>query len=162
MPSPPAAARRYFEDLGLGEVQESRPRTISREEMLTFSRQYDPQYFHADEELAKGSIFHDVIASGIYTMAIWRQLDHEIAHDIAWICGIAWNDVRFRVAVRAGDTVRARSICLSKRESGTDPRRGVVEYRYELRNQRDEVAWECVSVNLVERRPAAPGGASGG
>jgi LysM repeat protein len=55
--------------------------------------------------------------------------------------------------VRPGDTLRARSECLAKRESGADPRRGVVEYRYSLVNQRDEIAWECVSVNLVERRP---------
>jgi acyl dehydratase len=148
-----AAPRRYFEDLALGEIRESGPATISREEMLAFNREYDPQYFHSDPEAAQGSIFGDVIASGIYVMAVWRRLDHQIAHDIAWICGVAWNDVRWKVAVRAGDTLRARSECLSKRESGTDPRRGVVEYRYGLVNQRGETAWECVSVNLVERRP---------
>jgi acyl dehydratase len=154
-PALSAAPRRYFEDLALGEVLESGAATISRDEMLAFNRQYDPQYFHADPEAAKDSIFGDVIASGIYVMAVWRRLDHEIAHDIAWICGIAWNDVRWKVAVRAGDALRARSECLSKRESGTDPRRGVVEYRYSLVNQRGETAWECVSVNLVERRPRA-------
>lgn len=148
----PSAPRRYFEDLVIGEVRESGPRTVSREEMLAFGRQYDPQYFHADPGAAQHSVFGDVIASGIYTMAIWRQLDHEIAHDIAWICGVAWNDVRWKVAVRAGDTVRARSECLARRESGSDPRRGVVDYRYSLVNQRGEVAWECVSINLVERR----------
>jgi acyl dehydratase len=154
-PALAAAPRRYFEDLVLGEVLESGGTTISRDEMLAFNRQYDPQYFHADPDAAKDSIFGDVIASGIYVMAVWRRLDHEIAHDIAWICGIAWHDVRWKVAVRAGDTLRARSECLSKRESGTDLRRGVVEYRYSLVNQRGETAWECVSVNLVERRPRA-------
>jgi acyl dehydratase len=152
-PATAPAARRFFEDLAIGEVRESAPATISRDEMLAFNRQYDPQYFHADPDAAKDSIFGDVIASGIYVMAVWRRLDHEIAHDIAWICGIAWNDVRWKVAVRAGDTLRARSECLTKRESGSDPRRGVVEYRYSLVNQRGETAWECVSVNLVERRP---------
>ena len=153
--STPAPARRYFEDLAIGEVRESSSRTLTRDEMLAFASQYDPQYFHADAEAAKGSTFGELIASGIHTMAIWRQLDHEIAHDVAWICGVAWNDVRFRVAVRAGDTLRARSKCLTKRESGSDPRRGVVEFHYSLVNQRGETAWECVSVNLVERRPRA-------
>lgn len=155
MSSRHAPRRRYYEDLAIGEVLESKPRAIEREHMLTFARLYDPQYFHADEVEAQESVFGDVIASGIYTMAVWRQLDHEIAHDIAWICGVAWNDVRFKVAVRAGDVVRARSECLAKRPSGTDPRRGIVDCRYTLLNQRDEVAWTCVSINLVERRHPA-------
>ena len=144
---------RYYEDLVEGVVEESGTRTLTREELVTFARQYDPQYFHADESAAKDSIFGDVIASGIYTMAIWRQLDHEIAHDIAWICGIAWDDVRFPLALRGGDTVRAHAVCLSKRVSETRPERGVVTFLYELYNQRDQLVFTCRSTNLIERRP---------
>jgi len=146
---------RYFEDLVIGQVEESVPRTVDHDAMLAFARQYDPQYFHADVEDAKRSSFGGVIASGIYTMALWRQLDHEIAHDIAWICGIAWDRVRFPLALRAGDTIRARAQCLSKRESRKHAGRGVVVYEYELFNQRDELVFTCRSTNLVERRATA-------
>ena len=146
---------RYFEDLLVGQVEESVARTVDRDAMLAFARQYDPQYFHADVEDAKRSSFGGVIASGIYTIALWRQLDHEIAHDIAWICGIAWDHVRFPLALRAGDTIRARAQCLSKRESRKHAGRGVVVYEYELFNQRDELVFTCRSTNLVERRAAA-------
>jgi acyl dehydratase len=146
---------RYFEDLVIGQVEESVPRTVDHDAMLAFARQYDPQYFHADVEDAKRSSFGGVIASGIYTMALWRQLDHEIAHDIAWICGIAWDHVRFPLALRAGDTIRARAQCLSKRESRKHAGRGVVVYEYELFNQRDELVFTCRSTNLVERRATA-------
>jgi acyl dehydratase len=145
---------RYYEDLSIGESQISAPRTLSREEMLEFARRYDPQYFHTDEQAAKHSIFGDVIASGIYTMAIWRQLDHLIAGDIRWICGIAWDEVRWPLAVRSGDALRARSTTLSKRESGSDPRRGIVVTLYEMLNQDDRIVWSAKSTNLVERRPA--------
>lgn len=147
--------RRYFEDLKTGEQRESAPRLVTKGEMLDFAREYDPQYFHADEEAARQSIFGEVVASGIHTMAIWRQLDHEIAKDIAWICGVAWDDVCFPRAVRAGDRLRARARCLSKRVSRSDPRRGVVVYLYELLTDDDEVVFTCRSTNLVERRPAA-------
>ena len=146
---------RYFEDLLVGQVEESVARTVDRDAMLAFARQYDPQYFHADVEDAKRSTFGGVIASGIYTMALWRQLDHEIARDIAWICGIAWDHVRFPRALRAGDTIRARAQCLSKRESRKHAGRGVVVYEYELFNQREELVFTCRSTNLVERRAAA-------
>jgi acyl dehydratase len=91
---------RYYEDLVPGEVEESGTRQVMREELIAFARQYDPQYFHAAPEAAKRSRFGDIIASGIQTMAIWRQLAQEIASDVAWICGVAWDDVRFAKAAR--------------------------------------------------------------
>lgn len=145
---------RYYEDLIEGEVRESGDRRVELTDILAFARQYDPQYFHVDPEAARSSIFGEVVASGIYTMAIWRQLDHEIAHDIAWICGVAWDDVRFPRAVRAGDVLRARAKCLTKRPSSSSPDRGIVVYEYTLLNQRNEVVFSCKSTNLVERRPA--------
>ncbi|MGI9245655.1 MAG: MaoC/PaaZ C-terminal domain-containing protein, partial [Steroidobacteraceae bacterium] len=97
------SGRRYYADLVIGEVRESRERQLELDELLAFARTYDPQYFHADPDAARGSVFGEVIASGIHTMALWRQLDHEISSDIAWICGVAWEDVKWPKAVRAGD-----------------------------------------------------------
>jgi acyl dehydratase len=148
---------RYLEDLSVGETCESAPRQVTEEELLAFARLYDPQYFHADPIAARGSSFGGLIASGIFTMAIWRALDHQMAPDIAWICGVAWDDVRFPQAVRPGDTLRARSRCLSLRPSGKDPGRGVTVFRYELLNQSDAVVFTCESTNLIERRPPGAG-----
>ena len=144
---------RYYEDLVIGEVRESSARRITLDELLEFATRYDPQYFHADPVAARESIFGEVIASGIHSAALWRALDHEISGDIRWICGVAWEDVRWPHPVRAGDTVRARSETLAKRPSGKDPARGIVELRYALLNQRDEIAFTCRSINLVARRP---------
>ena len=122
-------------------------------DMLEYARRYDPQYFHADPVAAKKSVFGEVIASGLYTAALWRRLDHEISGDIAWICGIAWKDTRWPHALRAGDVVRARAECISKRASHSDPSRGVVETRDQLVNQHDQSVFECLSVNLIETGP---------
>ncbi len=146
--------RRYLEDLAVGEAAESAPHTVELEEMLDFARRNDPQYFHIDPEAARESIFGGVIASGIYTMSIWRRLDHAISRDIAWICGVAWQDVRWPTPTRAGDTVRARWQCVRLRRSSSDPSRGVVEMRYTLLNDRDETLFSCLSINLVEVRPS--------
>jgi acyl dehydratase len=147
---------RYYEDLRIGEVEESGSCFVDKEELLDFARRYDPQYFHADEDAARDSVFGELVAPGTFTMALWRRLDHEIAADIAWICGVAWDDVRFLRAVRPGDRLRARAECLEKRLSRKDPGRGVVVYRYELVNQSDEIVFTCKSTNLVECRSAAP------
>ena len=149
----PGLQGRYYEDLLLGEVRESGARTVTLEELLEFATRYDPQYFHADPVAAKKSMFGEVIASGIHSAALWRALDHEISGDIHWICGVAWEDVRWPNPVRAGDTLRARAEPLAKRLSTKDPKRGIVEYRYTLLNQRGEVAFTCRSINIVALRP---------
>lgn len=148
--------RRFLEDLEVGKVETSEPMTVDGEAMVAFAREFDPQYFHADEVAAKDSRFGEVVASGQYTMVLWRQLDHRIAHDIAWICGVAWDDVRWPVAVRSGDELRARAWCVNKRRSRRDPTRGVVQYQYQLLNQRDEVVFSALSTNLVEARDTSP------
>src|SRR5688572_1493494 len=79
-------AQRYFDDLVVGEILESGTHQVTLDELLTFARQYDPQYFHTDPQAAKDSIFGEVIASGIYSMALWRRLDHQVSGSIAWIC----------------------------------------------------------------------------
>ena len=148
---------RYFEDLIEGEERLSGVREVTEAELLEFARTYDPQYFHADPQAAARSIFGGLIASGIFTMVVWRQLDHQICGDVAWICGIAWDDVRFPNPVRPADALRARARCLSKRPSRKDPGRGVVVFEYTLLNQRGETVFTCRSTNLVECRPVATG-----
>ena len=143
-------AGRCLEDLAVGESAQSPWSRVDREEMLEYARRYDPQYFHADPEAAKSSVFGEVIASGLFTAALWRRLDHGISGDIAWICGVAWQDVRWPVALRAGDEVRARCECVGLRPSASDPGLGVVEMRYTLENRRGEVVFTCLSINLVE------------
>jgi acyl dehydratase len=143
---------RYYEDLVAGEERLSGARQVTAEEIIEFARKYDPQYFHTDAEAAKSSIFGGLVASGIFTMAVWRQLDHQIAGDIAWICGVAWDDVKFKTALRAGDEVRARAQLASKRLSNSHPDRGVVICNYLLLNQRNETVFSCRSTNLVERK----------
>jgi acyl dehydratase len=146
------AEGRYYEDIVVGEVRESSTRTVTREELLEFATRYDPQYFHVDPAAAADSIFGEIVASGIHGAALWRRLDHEISSDIRWICGVAWEDVRWPNPIRAGDELKARSEMLSKRRSRSDASRGVVECRYSLLNQRGELVFVCRSVNLIEMR----------
>lgn len=143
---------RQFEDLEIGERAVSAPLTVAREDMLEFAEKYDPQWFHTDPQAAQRSIFGEVIASGVYTTALWRKLDHTINSDVDFICGVAWGDVRWPKAVRAGDALRATSQVLEKRPSASDPSRGVAVFLYQLFNQHDECVFSCRSINLVRRR----------
>lgn len=141
---------RTFDDLIVGEKRVSDPLIVDETDMLDFARRYDPQWFHVDPAGAERSIFGEAVASGVYTAALWRKLDHQINSDIDFICGVAWEDVRWPKAVRAGDRLRAISEIVEKRPS-RDQGRGIAIFLYRLVNQHDEDVFSCRSVNLVRR-----------
>ncbi len=147
-----AKPHRSFEDLAVGEFRASGTRQVSEREIVEFARAYDPQWFHSDPEAAKASIFGEVVASGIHVLALWRQLDHEINSDIDYVCGVGWDDLRLKRAVRAGDTVRVTSEIVELRPSATTPDRGTAITRYRMFNQADEEVLSFTSINLVHTR----------
>ena len=147
-----ALPHRTFEDLAIGEKRRSRDKHVELDEMLDFARAYDPQWFHVDPDLAKGSAFGDVVASGIHILAMWRILDHEINGDIDFVCGIGWDELRLKHAVRPGDTIHVMSEIIDLRPSISNAARGTAITRYAVVNQRGEEAVTFTSINLVYTR----------
>lgn len=151
-PFVPARPFRTFEDLELGEFRKSAPRTVTREEMLDFARKYDPQWFHTDPESAQESVFGEVVASGIHVLALWRQMDHEINWDIDWVCGVGWDELRLKRAIRAGDTIHVTSEIVTLQPSRTRTDRGTAMTRYAVVLDDGTEAVTFTSINLVYTR----------
>ena len=143
---------RKFEDLAVGEERQSGARTVTAEEMVDFAQKYDPQWFHADPDAARESAFGGVVASGVFVLAIWRQLDHAINSDIDFICGIGFDDFRLETALRPGDSVTAHSRIVELIPSRSRDDRGTAITQYRLINQTGETVLRFKSINLVHRR----------
>ena len=143
--------KRYYEDLAVGLQSTSKSMRVNRKALLEYANKYDPQYFHADEEKAKHSIFKDVIAPGTYTTTLWRLLDHQINGDIVFVCGFGWDEVRWPLPVRPDDEIYATSEILQLRDS-SKPERGHALFHYQLLNQHNQVVLTFRSHNLVEKR----------
>ena len=141
-----------FEDLEVGDFRQSRSRTVTRDEIVEFARQYDPQWFHSDSEAAKDSVFGEVVASGIHVLAMWRQLDHEINSDIDYVCGIGWNELRLNRAIRAGDVIHVTSRIVELIPSKTREDRGTALTRYAVVLDDGTEAVTFTSINLVYTR----------
>ena len=99
-----------------------------------------------------GSPFGEVIASGIYVAALWRKLDHELNGDVDYICGVCWEKAEWKLAVRAGDTLRATSEVVEKRLSSSDPTRGVITYICRLEKPCGTTVFEFRSIALINCR----------
>ena len=143
---------RTFEDLAVGEFRTSREMLVTQEAMLTFARAYDPQWFHSDPEWAQESVFGELVASGIHVLAMWRQLDHEINADIDFVCGVGWDELRLKRAIRAGDVIHVTSEIVELRPSTSRADRGTALTRYAVVTQDGTEAVTFTSINLVYTR----------
>ncbi|HTO11968.1 MAG TPA: MaoC family dehydratase [Candidatus Binatia bacterium] len=144
----------YFEDFPAGRVDESPPRTITREEMVMFARQYDPQPFHLDEDVAQRTIYGGLIGSGWLTMAItMRLLWDTLLKDVVSLGSPGSDEIRWLRPVRPGDTLRARFTIVEAIPSRSKPDRGVVKTLTEVLNQHGEVVMTQRGMGMFGRRP---------
>ncbi len=145
----------YLEDFKPGDAFEFGRHTFTREEIVAFARQYDPQPFHVDEEAARRSIYGGLIASGWQTVGVTFRLAVEgLIGRVASLGSPGVDEIRWLRPVRPGDTITARAEVLEVRPSASKPDRGVIRIRYEALNQRGETVLTMVGVGLFGRRPA--------
>ena len=148
----------YWEDLQVGDAMLSRAQVMTRERIIAFAEEFDPQPQHLDEEAARTSLFGELVASGWHTAAVTMRLQLELVMGRfpggslgAQVDVLAW-----RRPVRPGDELRARVEVLAKRPSASKPGRGLLTLKTTTLNQRDEVVQEMTASVLAPRRPAAP------
>jgi len=147
---------RYFEDFQVGQVHELGTYEVTREELLAFARQYDPQPFHLDEEAGRRSIYGSIIASGWQTAAIChRLLVRAVLEDSASMGSPGLDELRWLRPVRPGDTLSARIEVLEVTPSRSKPDRGVLRFRVEVDNQDGELAMSMVGASFIGCRPAS-------
>ena len=149
---------RYLEDFQPGEVIELGSCSIGEEEILDFARRYDPQPFHVDPERARASIYGGLIASGWQTCGLFMRLAVDVViGDSSSMGSPGLDNLRWLLPVRPGDTLRGRYTVLEVTPSRSRPDRGILKFRGEMFNQRDEVALSLEGVGFFGRRPQEGG-----
>jgi acyl dehydratase len=149
----------YLEDFELGCTYTSPTQTISEEEALAFARRYDPQYFHLDPVAARDSVFGGIVLGGFQTAALaWTLVLATGMFDKSAMAGIGLDELRWHKPVRPGDSVRCEFTLIEARASRTQSDRGVARFRYEVKNQLDEIVLSLVIIQMLRRRPAGEPG----
>jgi len=146
---------RYWEDIKEGEVVELGSRTLDKERMVEFAREFDPQPFHTDEKAAEASIWGGLIASGWLTGSVLMRIFYDgYLKDTASLGSPGIDELRWLKPVRPGDTLTGRFTVLESVASRSKPDRGIVRSLMEVVNQHGEVVMTTKGVNFVSRRPA--------
>ena len=121
--------------------------------MIRFATEFDNQYYHVDPVAAESSPFGGLIASGAHVFALWNKLHLTVHSDVAWICGLGFEQMKFANALRPGREVYTKSTLLEMRESKSDEKRGIVIHRHQLLEVDETSVLDMVCTALVERRP---------
>ena len=146
----------YYEDIEIGEIDEFGEYHVTKDELVEFAEQYDPQPFHVDEEAATDSAFGELIASGWHTASIcMRLLVDGALNEQAGMGARGVDELRWKQPVTPGDTLSVRTEVLDKRVSESDPKRGYVDTRLEGINQDGDVVISWLAHAMIERRNPA-------
>lgn len=147
--------RYYFEDFPVGASRTFATRRVTREEVLEFAREFDPQPMHLDEAVAAQSMLGGIAASGWHTCGmLMRMIWDGFLFETAGMGSPGLDEVRWLKPVKPGDELTASYTVLDARPSQSRPEMGICRVLYELTNQVGVavMTWECI--NLLARRPA--------
>ena len=147
----------YWEDLQVGEVRELGTITPTREEIIAFAQQFDPQPFHLDDEAAKQSVFGGLCASGWHTcaMAMRLMVTHFLCHTSS-LGSPGLENLRWLKPVYPGDTLRLQHTFLDKRVMAKRPHVGMVRTTWEMFNQHGDKVFQMEGWAMFGLRHAQP------
>lgn len=155
---------RYFEDMQVGQRRELGSFTFTTDLIKRFASQFDPQFFHLDEEAGRKSLFGGLAASGWHVGSVCMKLlvadGKREAEAITargekpamWGPSPGFRELRWLKPVLAGDTISYSSEVESLRSSTSRPEWGIVQARNTGTNQRGELAFSLLASAFVPRR----------
>ncbi len=155
----------YLEEMEPGRVVELGSHHFTREAIIAFARQYDPQPFHLDEEAARRGPFGVLSASGWHTAAGWMkcyvatnqaaeaQMRQEGREPAPLGPSPGFTNLRWLKPVTPGDTIAYRSTVTGTRELKSRPGWGLVFSQNEGFNQKGELVFSFEGKVLTPKRP---------
>jgi acyl dehydratase len=130
---PDPATKLYWEDFIPGQVTEYGPRRITREEILDFAAEFDPQPFHIDDAAARASMLGGLCASGWHSCCILMRMSADgFVLNSSSMGAPGIEEVLWLAPIRPGDDLTLRATVLSTRASGSRPELGFVNVQLEL------------------------------
>ena len=142
-----------FEDFPTGRFGTFGPRHVTRDEILAFAAEFDPQPMHLDEEAAKASMLNGLSGSGWHLCSVvMRMMFDGFIGRTASLGSPGVNELRWLAPLRPGDDLTIDVEVTEARVSRSRPATGLVMFKVVVRNAAGLALCELVTAIIVERR----------
>jgi acyl dehydratase len=148
-------SKRYFEDFTPGMVIENGPRLVTREEIVAFAAEFDPQPMHLDEEAARASILGGLAASGWHTCCLMMRMACDgFVLDSSSMGAPGVDEAKWLKPLRPGTNITLQTTVLDTRISSSRPERGFVKIRMDILDDAREPVMTLTTSMIMGRRAA--------
>jgi acyl dehydratase len=145
-----------FEDFPVGHFGTFGPRHVTREEIIAFASEFDPQPMHLDEEAAKRTMLRGLSGSGWHLCSIMmRMMFDGYIGNTASLGSPGVDEVRWLSPLRPGDDLMLDIDVTEARVSRSRPETGIVTFAMRIRNAANVTLLEATSPIIVKRRATA-------
>ena len=152
---PQRPIRYWWEDFPVGRVREFGGLPVTRDAVIAFAHDFDPQPFHLDDAAAEASLFGRLAASGWHTCAMaMRMMCDAYLLEAASLGSPGVDQLRWLKPVYPGDTLHMRMEVLEARPMNSRPDVGLVRTRWEVINQAGDLVLTMEGWGMFRRRPA--------
>ncbi|HEY2978677.1 MAG TPA: MaoC family dehydratase [Burkholderiaceae bacterium] len=143
----------FWEDFPVGQVREFGAMPVTRDAVLAFAREFDPQPFHIDDAAAERSLFGRLAASGWHTAAMaMRMMCDEYLLESASLGSPGLESLKWLKPVYPGDTLSVRLTTVEARPMTSRPEVGLVRSKWEVLNQHREPVLAMEGWGMFRRR----------
>ena len=143
----------YWEDFFVGQVIDLGSITPTREEIIDFASQFDPQPFHLADEAARASVFGGLCASGWHTCAMaMRLMVTNFLHETSSLGSPGLEGIKWLKPVFPGDTLRLQVTVLETKPMGKRPDVGMTRNHWEFFNQHGDKVLLMDGWSMFRRR----------
>ncbi|MFT0891539.1 MaoC family dehydratase [Pseudochelatococcus sp. G4_1912] len=131
-----------FEDFVSGTITTYGGHTLHTDDIITFASEYDAQPMHTDPEAAKHTFVGQLIASGWHTCAVTMRMFYDnVLAGSSSMGSPGVEEGSWVKPVLPGDTLSVRQTIGETRVSRSRPEVGLVNFIFDVVNQRDETVY---------------------
>lgn len=146
----------YWEDMQAGSVRDLGTITPTREEIIAFASQFDPQPFHLNDDAAKASVFGGLCASGWHTCSMaMRLMVTNFLQQSASLGSPGLENVQWKKPVFPNDTLSLKHTILETRPMRSKPDVGLVRTAWDMHNQHGDSVLHMEGWGMFRRRHPA-------
>ena len=149
-------AGRYFDEWQVGDrIEHEIRRTVTETDNLLFTTMtHNAQPLHLDIEAAKASEFGQILVNGTFTFSLMVGVSVGDTTLGTLVANLGYDKLVHPRPTFIGDTLRAASEVVELRESKSRPTAGIVTFKHESLNQRDEIVCSCLRMALLKKKGA--------